>query len=75
MNRPPLAGDFVIRSGVGAAPGGTSDLLTGLRHVGRCLVDGLDATIGSDMGFRDQAIHVAQPGAAAAAGAGTVGVA
>lgn len=64
---PPVADDFTIRSGVGPAPGGTSQLLTGLRHVGRCLVDGLDATIGADIAYRDQPIHVAQPGAAAAA--------
>jgi hypothetical protein len=63
----PVANDFVIRSGVGPAPGGTPDIVTGLRHVGRCLVDGLEATIGADLGFRDQAIHVAQPAAAAAA--------
>jgi hypothetical protein len=64
---PPVASDFTIRSGVSPAPGGTSPLLTGLRHVGRCLVDGLDATIGADIAYRGQKIHIAQPGAAAAA--------
>lgn len=63
----PAANDFTIRSGVQAAPGGTPDVITGLRHVGRCLVDGQDAVIATDTSFRSQAIHVAQPGAAAAA--------
>jgi hypothetical protein len=61
---PPAQDDFVIRTGVPSAPGGTSDLLTGLRHVGRCIVDGLDAVIETDIRFRNQAIHTATAGSA-----------
>lgn len=61
----PAANEFTIRAGVAAAPGGTPDVIAGLRHVGRCLVDGMDATIGSDVDFRSQSIHIAQPGSAA----------
>lgn len=69
----PAANDFVIRSGVPAAPGGTPDVETGLRHVGRCLVDGLDAIIEDDTSFRGQPLHVSAPGAVAlAARLGTV---
>lgn len=70
---PPAANEFVIHAGVASAPGGTGDLLTGLRHVGRCLVDGLDAVIETDITFRAQPLHVADAGSADTADlAGTV---
>jgi hypothetical protein len=59
---PPTQDDFVIRAGVPSAPGGTSNIITGLRHMGRCIVDGLDAVIEADIHFRDQALHVAATG-------------
>lgn len=63
----PAANDFVVRAGVPPAPPGSSQYTTGLRHVGRCLVDGLEATIDADFDFRAQPLHVANAGAAAAA--------
>jgi len=62
----PAANDFVIRRGVAAAPMGSTPLATGLHHLGRCLVDGLEATIEDDVDFRAQELHVANAGAAAA---------
>ncbi|MEM7305818.1 MAG: hypothetical protein AAF682_04075 [Planctomycetota bacterium] len=61
---PPAADDFTIRAGIDAAPVGSGDLVTGLRHVGRCLVDGLDATIEDDLDFRSQALHDSNASAA-----------
>ncbi|HEX8573136.1 MAG TPA: hypothetical protein VF759_10345 [Allosphingosinicella sp.] len=63
----PAPNNFVIRRGVAAAPVGSTPLATGLRHVGRCLVDGLEAAIDADIEFRAQELHVANAGAAAAA--------
>lgn len=60
-----LANDFWIRAGAPAAPPGTSPLDTGLRHTGRCLVDGLDVQIDKDIRFTSQPLHQSQPGAAA----------
>jgi hypothetical protein len=58
--------DFVVRRGVGTAPDGTNNVDRGLRHVGRCLVDGMDVLIAEDLTFRDQPLHVSQGGAATA---------
>src|SRR5690606_5703991 len=55
--------EFIVRAAVAPAPGGTSELVTALRHVGRCLVDGLDAVIENDVAFRAQPLHVADPAA------------
>lgn len=55
----PVADNFMITAGVPAAPIGTTPLFTGLRHVGRCLVDGLEATIAADTEFRAQPLHIA----------------
>jgi hypothetical protein len=63
----PAGNEFVVRAGVPAAPGGTDPRVAGLRHVGRCLVDGLDALIEFDTTFRTQPLHIAAPGAAATA--------
>ncbi len=63
----PAANDVLITRGVAAAPGGTAPLTIGLRHAGRCMVDGIEAIIAADVSFRAQELHVANPGAAAAA--------
>lgn len=60
-----LSNDFVIRRGVPAAPGGAGNVEVGLRHVGRCLVDGLDVMINADVNFSGQPLHAGQPGSAA----------
>jgi hypothetical protein len=65
------ASDATIAAGA-AAPPGTSDFDTGLRYVGRCLVDGRDAIIQADTTLRGQALHVSQAGAAALAAAWSV---
>lgn len=63
----PAANDLDILAGVPVAPAGTSNLIEGLRHVGRCLVDGIEAAIGADTTFRGQELHVATAGSAAKA--------
>jgi hypothetical protein len=63
----PLANDLEIGSGVPIAPPGTSNYAAGLRHLGRCLVEGAEATIEATLAFRSQALHASQPGAAALA--------
>ena len=63
---PAVGRDFVIRRGVGPAPAGTNNVERGLRHVGRCLVDGRDVLIAEDLNFRAQPLHVSQGGAATA---------
>ncbi len=60
----PTADDFVIEAGVPPAPGGTDPQVSGLRHVGRCLVNGVDAVIDADVTFRTQPLHVSAAGAA-----------
>ena len=50
--------DFTIRSGVSAP-------VDGLRHVGRCIVDGLDVMIEADVAYRSQPLHDSQAGAPA----------
>ena len=62
-----LDNDFTIAAGAPAPPSGTSEVDTGLRHAGRCIVDGLDVLIPADRKFTDQPLHEAQPGAAALA--------
>src|SRR5262245_4705474 len=57
---PAEIGNFVIRRGVSAAPDGTNNVERGLRHVGRCLVDGMDVLIIEDLNFRDQELHVSR---------------
>jgi hypothetical protein len=52
------ANDFTIRSGVSAP-------VDGLRHIGRCLVDGLDVMIDADVTYRAQPLHDSQAGAPA----------
>ena len=63
----PAASDFMIRAGAPVAPAGSTAFARGLRHVGRCLVDGMEATIEADVAFRAQELHVAAAGAAATA--------
>ena len=63
----PAPDNFIIARGVAGAPGGTPPLTVGLHHTGRCLVEGLEAIIDADVAFRSQALHVANPGAAATA--------
>ena len=63
----PAANNFIIRTGVPVAPVGTTPLSTGLHHVGRCLVDGLEAIIEDEDDLRGQPLHVASAGAAATA--------
>jgi hypothetical protein len=63
----PEADNVLISAGVPAAPVGESNYNAGLRHVGRCLVDGAEATITTDVDFRGQELHTSQPGAAALA--------
>ena len=62
-NNPPVW-DFVIRRGVDPAPDGTSHVEQGLRHVGRCLVDGMDVLIAADINFSAQKLHVSRGRAA-----------
>jgi hypothetical protein len=60
--------DFVIKCGVDdPAPAGTSPVEQGLRHVGRCLVDGMDVLIPEDINFSAQLLHVNKEGSAALA--------
>jgi len=63
----PEADNVMIMAGVPAAPVGESSYNIGLRHVGRCLADGAEATIAADIAFRSQELHTSQPGAAALA--------
>ena len=63
----PAANDFVVSAGVPPAPGGETALNTGLRHFGRCLVDGLEAAIETDTDYRAQPLHDATPTAPAEA--------
>ncbi|MGV6875482.1 hypothetical protein ACUSIJ_22670 [Pseudochelatococcus sp. B33] len=63
------ANDFDILAGVPAPPPGTPNLVQGLRHMGRCLVEGGEALIHADVNFRAQDLHVAAPGSAARAAA------
>ncbi|MFN3241098.1 MAG: DUF6519 domain-containing protein [Planctomycetota bacterium] len=62
------ADDFTISAGVAAGPPG-DNIVTGLRHVGRCIVDGRDVLIETDIAFRAQSLHASQPSAAAVAAA------
>jgi hypothetical protein len=62
-----VAGDVQILAGTTAAPAGLDRVSKGLGHVGRCLVDGRDAIIETDLTLRGQALHVSAPGAAALA--------
>jgi hypothetical protein len=57
---PAVVRDFVIQRGVSAAPDRTNNIERGLRHVGRCLVDGMDVLIPEDCPFRAQPLHVSQ---------------
>ena len=61
---PPTANDFTIEAGVPAAALGETPINVGLRHLGRCLVDGREATIEAAIDFRDQPLHVSQAGSA-----------
>lgn len=59
----PASDDFTIAAGVPQAPDGTSKIDTGLGHVGRCIVDGLDVIIQSDTSFKAQPLHPSNEGA------------
>ncbi|HEX8073042.1 MAG TPA: DUF6519 domain-containing protein [Pyrinomonadaceae bacterium] len=63
------ANDFTIQAGAPAPPPGTSNVERGLRHVGRCLVDGLDVLIDSDITFVSQPLHNSHANAATLAAA------
>ncbi len=72
----PEADNVLISSGVPAPPVGETNFMTGLRHVGRCLVEGAEATIETDIALRNQELHVAMPASATlAAQRGTVEIA
>ncbi|MEU6225696.1 DUF6519 domain-containing protein [Streptomyces sp. NPDC047042] len=62
-----LDNDFTISAGVPTAPANTAPTDQGLRHVGRILVDGLDAIIPTDLRYSQQPLHAGRPGAAALA--------
>lgn len=53
--------DFLVRSGVAAAPPGTAPTDAALSHAGRCLVDGLEVLIDRDVRFTEQALHRDNP--------------
>ncbi|MFC9894503.1 hypothetical protein ACFVMC_12480 [Nocardia sp. NPDC127579] len=59
--------DFTIGAGATATDANIPVGEAGLRGVGRILVDGLDATIASDIAFTDQDLHEDRAGAAALA--------
>ena len=63
----PVANEVDVFAGVPVAPLGTPNVIVGLRHVGRCLVEGIEALIDADLTFRSQDLHVAVPGSAALA--------
>jgi len=58
------ADDVVIARGTPPAPGGATSQEAALGFTGRMLVDGLEAIIAADLGFRAQPLHASQPGAA-----------
>lgn len=64
-----LANDFVISAGPAPTVPGADPVERALRDVGRLLVDGRDVLIDADVAFRQQPLHVSQPGAAARAAA------
>ena len=64
---PSAVDNFTIASGAPAAPSGTSNIDAGLRHVGRCIVDGLDVIIKDNTSFKAQPLHPSRPDAAAQA--------
>lgn len=57
------ADNFLISSGESGSNSGFSPQDIGLYFVGNCLVDGLDVSIAANMKFKDQPLHVSQPGA------------
>lgn len=59
----PEADNILISAGVPGPLPGESNLTIGLNHVGRCLVDGSEATIQGDIDLRSQELHIATPGA------------
>lgn len=59
--------DFMISQGTAAAPGGSPVTETGLRNVGRLVLDGLDVIIDRDTRFSDQPLHENKAGSAALA--------
>jgi hypothetical protein len=60
----PAASDFTIEAGAAAAPVGLDNISAGLGFVGRCLVDGLDAIITTNLRFTDQDLFVNKAGSA-----------
>jgi hypothetical protein len=63
----PAADNFTIAAGVPAAPAGAGNIDKALRHVGRCIVDGLDVMIEASIDFNKQPLHPTRPDAAALA--------
>jgi len=55
----PVADDFIIRAGAPLAPVGAGNVDIGLRAVGRCIVDGRDVLIQSDINFKSQPLFAA----------------
>ncbi|MFL6120440.1 DUF6519 domain-containing protein [Actinophytocola sp.] len=59
--------DFLVSVGAAAPPANNPVVETGLRNVGRLVLDGLDVIIDRDLRFTDQALHENKTGAAALA--------
>lgn len=59
--------DFLVTQGTPAAPVDRPPTETGLRNVGRLVVDGLDVIIDKDIRFTDQPLHETKAGSAALA--------
>ncbi|WP_163993102.1 hypothetical protein [Pyxidicoccus caerfyrddinensis] len=61
--------DFLISAGTPPAVLSTDPVEHALRDIGRLLVDGRDILLDADLRYRQQPLHVSQPGAAALAAA------
>lgn len=64
-----FANDFLISAGTPPAVVSSDPVEHALRDIGRLLVDGRDILLDADLRFRQQPLHVSQPGAAALASA------
>lgn len=53
--------NFSILTNPSVIPPGTPNFEVGLRHAGRCIVDGLDVLIAADTAFTSQPLHPIQP--------------
>ncbi|MBZ4373773.1 hypothetical protein [Corallococcus sp. AS-1-6] len=67
-----LANDFLISAGTPPTVLATDPVEHALRDIGRLLIDGRDILLDADLRFRQQALHVSQPGASTLAA--TLGV-